>query len=188
MFWAFPKNGALALAAAAGAALLAGPAEGTYIESCNQQQKCIKWEVTKLTGKNCGIKPNDCPIKICLVIDDDDGCNLAWYSKVDQICDNANGDGCVRPAPWIGTGGGRDADSGSCSCSSNWYGPFAFDTVCKSVGEGTKFCQIGKPSQTLNWNMYVRHSFRPVMPRSSPANQPNTWFSFLWQRGRERQR
>jgi hypothetical protein len=200
MFWAPPKT--CALAAFVGAAYLAAHAKGTYIESCLQQRKCLKWEVQKLSGaatSNCDIPPNECPVKICLVYDEDatDACYLGRYDKVDQICDNANSSGCVRALEWVGSGGGKDSGSGS--CNPGYAGTTAWDKVCTSVATNTKFCQIGKSGQTLYWNVYVRRSVMLVIlviPQFPPAAfvclydcQPVLLtFSTIWQRGRGRQR
>jgi hypothetical protein len=150
MIWASPKS--CALAAAVCAALLAAPAKGGVIPHCNDQNDCIKWEVTKLTTESCGIAVGNCPVKVCLVIENRAGCDLESYNVVDYACDNANSAGCVRSSPWVGTGGGRDTSTGAATCDSNDQGS---NSVCDRLEIGGKLCQVGMPGQTLYWNLYV---------------------------------
>ena len=132
-------------------------AEAAAIETCGQQSKCLKWEVTKVPGTSCGITADLCPVQVCMKFDlDAPGCvkGTAPGDSVSHACDNANATGCVRTKPWL-NGPNSDKgksvdldDSGVCT------GPFS-DRKCPTIRDEYRMCQIGKPGDTLYFTVYV---------------------------------
>jgi hypothetical protein len=127
-------------------------AVGAPIGSCIEQQPCLKWQVTKLSGSgNCGVTPELCPIKICMILDTyATGC-IKNGDTVSHTCDNANSLGCVR-SPWVQNGGGVDGDGGTGNCNPGDI-VTAWENKCQEVPAGVRLCQIGKPGDVLFWNV-----------------------------------
>jgi hypothetical protein len=129
-----------------------GGGTGGPIGSCIEQQPCLKWEVTKLSGSdNCGISPGLCPIKICMLLDTDATDCIKNGDTVSHTCDNADSAGCVRPDPWVQYGGGVDPEDGTGNCNAGNI--TAWENKCQEVPDGVRLCQIGKPGDVLFWNV-----------------------------------
>jgi hypothetical protein len=130
---------------------------GGSCASCVSQEKCIKWEVSRLAGKSCGIDVESCPVRVCLVFDTENEYCPKKGDAVNHACDNANKTGCVRPMEWWD--GGKDADAKSSSGSNcdppDDHGPaiLGWDNKCDGVMDKAKLCQVGKANDILYWNM-----------------------------------
>jgi hypothetical protein len=126
------------------------------IKTCDEQEPCLKWVVSKLSGAasdNCGIEAANCPIKICMVLDTDAPNCTKNGGTVSHTCDNANSLGCVRSAAWIQNSGGVDGPGGTGNC--NPTGATAWEEKCDTVPDEVRLCQIGKPGDVLFWIVYV---------------------------------
>jgi hypothetical protein len=167
----------LAVVSPAGA-LFDRETRGGFIASCVDQEKCIKWEVTRLAGKSCGINVESCPVRVCLVFDtENDDCPKAG-DAVSHACDNANKTGCVRPKEWWK--GGRDAEAkesrgSNCDPQDDYEDPIGWENKCEGVMDEVKLCQVGKANDTLYWNMYV---WWPC-PSSGPRERQACFFLWL---------
>jgi hypothetical protein len=125
---------------------------GGPISTCIEQEPCLKWEVTKLSGsasENCGIEAANCPIKICMLLDTSAPNCIKKGDPVSHTCDNANSTGCVRSDPWIQYTGGVDPKGTAGNC--NPEDATAWEEKCESVPVGVRLCQIGKPGDKLDW-------------------------------------
>jgi hypothetical protein len=152
------------LAAIGSAALLAvAPSVVTAasLETCPQQAKCLKFNVTKVQGAPCGIGADACPVRVCMKFDlDAPGCIKGSRDTVSHACDNAKADLCVRPEAWMhGSGFGTSVDAGvNGACTST-----GSNTRCEDIPDEYEMCQIGKPNDILYFTVYVARAIGRIV-------------------------
>lgn len=117
-------------------------------DTCSRQFDCIDWQVRRLTSSSCNCG-GSCAIEVCLVLNlNVDGTNPKCVKSSGTIshgCDMADANGCPRQydsTPW-------DNDSSSSSSIFNWLG--SYNSKCSGLPDGFKFCQQGKPGDSLNF-------------------------------------
>ncbi|CAJ1968916.1 unnamed protein product [Cylindrotheca closterium] len=165
------------LSLAAVATIVPTAVDAARADTCEDQSKCIDFEITTLGADACGVGGN-CTVEVCMRIQAGSSNNFGTCPKdvggggFSHVCSQTDAGGCpnwgdqAETIPLLGQSDGTD-----CTLTGHGSGAPAFGDKCS--GEDTiVMCQEGAPGATLYW--IIKDG------QDTEQEDPQTLYPFIW--------